>query len=153
MHAILTRHRLRSAAIFAYVCQSYCKNCLALILPVPKVYSFMLLLLPPMSEKKFRTPPSKGRRAQVEFLFCFYGATIIGQVCFKLHEKAKQKQESLETVYGNKNLVRTSTKDGKYSEGRESFAVDARSGRLSTARNSQTLQTSVNWSPKTTAWP
>jgi len=44
----------------------------------------------------------------------------------------------LEIVYGNKNLVRTFTKGGKYSEGRENFVVDARSRRLSTARNSQT---------------
>lgn len=98
-----------------------------------------MLLLPLTIEKQFRIPQSKERRAQVVFLFCSYGAAIKRQVCFKLQEKATQKQELLEIVYGNKNLVRTSTKGGKYSEERENFEVDARNGRLSTARNSQTV--------------
>jgi hypothetical protein len=92
-----------------------------------------------MSEKKCRTQPPKEHRQQALFLFCSDGAASKSQICFKLQEKATQKYELFETVYGNKNLVRTFTKGGKYSEARENFAVDARSGRLSTARNSQTV--------------
>ena len=98
-----------------------------------------MLLLPVMSEMNSELNHPRNAESKLYFFFVLTEQQVNVTSALNSRKKPLKRRNFLKLVYGNKNLVRMSTKGGKYSEGRENFAVDARCWRLSTARNSPTV--------------